>query len=369
MSSRGTYNRGVRTRGWTVLVLAAVAGVAAPAPARGASLLDEPAPSLAGVKWLSGGTPPDWKSLKGRPALLELVDPDDIVSQGLISRTVEVVARAGPTRMVAVTVTVGSGSDEGTSRGFADSGKVTWNFGRDPEGRIFAAAGRPDLPRWFLLAPDGRVTWEGSPVALDDAVLDTHLERARLWRPEEVSKPLRPAAALFASGRYGHAVKAAREAMEAVEKRRSNRLEIEEGVDRDFAAISEGVKSMAEIRLTIAARLADLRDSLDALELLEGIERGFDGSEWATKATKATEAKKALFAVKKHELEILQGRRLREILAKATPPTRRNLEKTLELLTDFIGFNVNMRVAERAEVEKKRIEKALDPKKKTSTPR
>lgn len=342
------------------IALVAATLLCAAAPARADSFLDSVPPEPTVAKWVAGEPGPSLKALKGRCMLLELLDPDDLVSDGMVSRTAEIAGRADPKELVVVSVAVGTGAHEGTARGFADRRKITWSFGIDREGATLAALGAPAVPCYLLLAPDGRTVWEGSSGDLDDATLATHLTRARLWRPAEVTKVMRPAAAAYAAGRYSEAVKLAKTAMEGVEKRTRNDLPVEGGEEKDLALIEDAVKSTAEARFVLVARLERDRDSLDCLEMLEAIETRFKGTPWEEKAK---EQRIELMVSDKHRKEIEQGRRLRDILAKGRPPTRRNLEKVLVDLDRFIEANVNMRVLERAVPERDRIDAILNPKK------
>ena len=338
------------------VALAALAAAALVPVARAESLLDRPAPALAVSKWIVGEAPPAWKSLKGSAALLELLDPDDLVSEGLVSRTAEIADRAAARRLVVASVACGAGADEAMARAFADRRKVRWPFGVDDAGRTLHAAGHPPLPRYLLLWPDGTVAWEGSPGDLDDATLAGHLERSRLWRPEEIGKAVRPAAEAFARGRYGAALREGEAAAALAAKRRAAGLPVDGSEEKDLALVVDGMKAMAEARLVRAARLAKSRDSLEALEILERMEKAFGGTPWEARAR---EAREALEADKRAMHEVQEGRRLREILEGERPPTRRNLEKTAAALRDLLKYDETLRVGDRARAELARIEKLL----------
>ncbi len=333
-----------------------VAVLLASAAARADSLLDKPAPDPAVAKWAAGEAPPSWKALDGRCALFELLDPDDLVCQGLVSRTVEIAAKAKERRLVVVSVAVGTGADEEKAREFAKRFRVSWPLGVDRRGETFFAAGNPSLPWYWLIAPDGRVVWEGSPGALDEPTLKGFLDRARLWHPDEITRLLRPAAEAFTKGKYGAAARKADEGAAEAEKRVRYGQAVEGTEAKDAALVRDGVKTIAVIRLGIAERLAKDRFSLDARDMLEAMAAGFAGSEWEGKAKEALDA---IAADKRAQAEIQAAKRLREILAAIRPLTRKNVQKALEELEGFLRLNENLRTGERARAEMARLEKIL----------
>ncbi len=326
------------------------------APALADSILDREAPVPATSMWVVGEPPPAWSALKGECVLLELTDPDELVCQGLASRTVEVVRRTRDRHLLPVSVAVGGGADDEKAREFAKRFGVTWSLGVDRKGETFFAFGAPSLPRWYLVAPDGRVMWEGSPGALDDATLSGFLDRARLWRPAEIAKTVRPAADLFVKGKFAAAAKKASEAVAEAAKRRKAGLPVEGEVEKDAALLSDGLASVARIRLAIADRLAKDRWSLEAKDMLEGIAAGFAGTEWEGKAKAALEA---LAADERAVWEILAATRLREILASVKPASRRTVEKAVDDLGTFLSQFENSRVEERARAALERLRALL----------
>ena len=324
--------------------------------ARADSFLDKPAPEPAVAKWVAGEPPPAWKALGGRCALLELFDPDDIVSLGLVSHTVEIAAKAAERKLVIVSVAVGTGAEEGKAGEFAKRFRMAWPVGVDRRGETYFAAGSPTLPRYFLIAPDGSVMWEGSPGVLDAPTLDGFLERARLWRPAEVARTMRPAAEAFTGGKYGTALKKAEEALVEFQKRSRAGLPVDGDEGKDAAVVRDAVKNLALLRLGVADRLAKDRWSLDAQEMLEAMVRSFAGTEWEGKAK---EALAAIAADKRAVAEIEATKRLREILAAARPTTRKRIEKAIAEIDEFLLTKKELRAGERAVKEKGRLEKML----------
>lgn len=321
------------------------------------SPLDRPAPEVSVAKWIAGEAPPGWKGLKGRSALLELLDPDDLVCQGLVSRTAEIAPKAAERRLVVLSVAVGTGATEARAKEFAKSFKVGWPLGIDRAGETFVAFGMPSLPRYFLLTPDGRVAWEGNSGTLDEKTLAGFLERARLWRPEEISKLLRPAADAFVRGKYALAVKKVEEVLPEVKHRQEQKQPLDGTEDRDAAVVKDAVRDIAAIRLAAADRLAKDRWSLDAREILEDLARDFAGTEHEGKAR---ERLKAIADDARAQYEILATKRLREILGKVKPLTRRNVEKAVDALGEFLTEFENLQAAERAKGERSRLQKMLE---------
>jgi hypothetical protein len=341
-----------------LLPAALVPGLLLAAPAaRADSFLDRPAPDPVVAKWVAGEAPPAWKDLAGRCALLELTDPDDLVCQGLASRTAEVAAKAGARRMVLVSVAVGSGADEGTAKEFAGRFKVTWPLGVDRKGETLMAAGMPSLPRYFLVAPDGRVLWEGSPGALDEKTLDAFAEKARIWRTAELSQRIRPAALLFVQGKYAAALRKAEEALAEVEKRKKATLPLEGTEEKDAALLKEAVRSLGEVRLVVAGRLEKDRWSLDALEMYEGMAAAFAGCDVEAKAKEALER---MAKDERAQAEILAGRKLREIVAKLKRPTRFKVRQAIEAIDNLLVPYGNLQTGERLRAERARLEKLLE---------
>jgi hypothetical protein len=326
-------------------------------PARADSMLDKPAPDPAVTKWVVGEAPPSFKALKGRCALLELTDPADLVCQGLESRTAEIAKRGASKQLLVVSVAVGEGADEEKAKEFAKQFKVTWPFGVDRKFETLSAAGMPSLPRHFLVAPDGRVLWEGSPGALDDATLDGFLDRARLWRSEEVAKAMRPAADFFVKGKHAAAVKKVQEALAEVERRKKADLPLEGTEERDGRVIVDAVSSMAAIRLLLAERLAKDRWTLEAEEAWEAVAASFAGTEWEAKAREAL----AVSAKdERGQAEVAAAKRLREILSKTHPLTRKSVQRAIEQIDVFVEGLGSLITADRARAEKQRLQKLLD---------
>ncbi len=329
------------------LLLAALPAAAADAPA--GSLLDRPAPPVSVSKWVTGTPPPSWRDLKGRLALMEVLDPGDLVSQGLVSRTAEIARGAAERGLVLFSVAVNAG--EADAKAFAGRFKVTWPLGVDDGGKTYEAAGLPPLPRYLLAAPDGTVVWEGSPAGFDDRTLATFLERARLWRPAEVARALRPAAEAFAARRYGEADRLAREARA---KAAAGSPE-----EKDADLVEDAVKFFAETRMGIAAGLAKERDTLEAVEILEGIEKGFKGSAWAERARAAREGYEA---DPRGAIEIRAGRRLRDVLQAAKGGGRRALQGAVDDLENFLKEFGNLRTGEKARAALERLRRLLEAK-------
>jgi hypothetical protein len=326
------------------------------AAARADSLLDRPAPEPVVASWTTAEPPPSLKALKGRCALVEVLDPDELVSQGLVSRTVESAARAAERKLVVLSIAVGTGADPEKAKEFAKASKITWPLGVDRKGESFFAYGMPQLPRYFLVAPDGRVAWEGSPGALDDRTLGAFLERARLWRTEEVSKGARPAAEAFVKGKYSAASRKAAEIVEDGKARKAKGHPVDEAEGKDALLVLDAVKDLATVRLAIAAGLAKERWSLDAREMLEGVAAGFAGTEHETKAREQL----ALIAGDpRAQYEITAMTRLREILSKVRPVTRHTVGKAIEAIDTFLIPYSGTQSGERARQEKGRLERLL----------
>jgi hypothetical protein len=207
------------------------------------------------------------------------------------------------------------------------------------------------------VAPDGRVLWEGSPGALTDAIVDGFLDRARLWRNDEIAKPVRAAAEAFAKGKYGVAWKKSEEALAAAAKRREKDPAAADEEEKDANLVKKGVEFIANLRLGIAAKLAKERWSIDAKELLEGLAKSCAGCPFEAKANEALEAI-ADDARAQKEIEAMV--RLREILGQVGKPTRLKVKQALTAIEDFMAPYGNLVAGERARAEKARLEKVLE---------
>jgi hypothetical protein len=338
----------------------AVLAAAAPAAAAGAGLLDRAAPELAVKAWVVGEPLPPWGKLAGRAALLELTDPDELVSQGMISRTAEIAARCKGKPILVATVCCGGGGDPGSAKALASSGKVTWSLGADDGNRVAAAYGWPSFPYYFLVLPDGKVGWQGSSGALKDEVLDDFVARTRLWRTAEIAKFVRPAAELFVKGQYGKAMALAEKGVADAARRRAAQLPVEGDEEGDLVLIRDAVAALAKVRIAQAEALAEDRESLAAQEMYLAMEAAFAGTEWEGKARAGREK---LEAHPRFALEIDASKRLREILVASSPPTRRNLEKTVEALDVFVRLYDGLVCAEKAKASRERFKDLLAPKK------
>ena len=252
---------------------------------------------------------------------------------------------------------MGKGADDELAFDFARKAHYDWAVGVDRKGATYFAAGMPGLPRHLLVAPDGRVLWEGSPGALTDPILDGFLDRSRLWRPEEIAKPVRPAAEAFAKGKYGAAWKKAEEAIAAAAKRRaSGDAAAADAEEKDAGLVRQGVEFIANLRFGIAERLAKDRWSIDAREILEGLAASCAGSPVEAKAKAALDA---IEADPRAQKEIEAMVRLREILGKVGKPTRLKVTQALSAIEDFMVPYGNLVAGERAKAEKARLERLL----------
>ena len=199
--------------------------------------------------------------------------------------------------------------------------------------------------------------WEGNPGALTNPVLDGFLDRARLWRSDEIAKPVRAAAEAFAAGKFGKAWKEAEKASAAAAKRKaSGDAAAAEAEEKDAALVREGVEFIATLRLGLAEKLAKERWSIDAKEMLEGLASACAGSPHEAKAKAALDLI-ADDARAQKEIEAMV--RLREILAKMGKPTRLKVTQALTAIEDFLGPYGNLVAGERAKAEKARLEKLL----------
>jgi hypothetical protein len=329
----------------------------AAAAASAGSLLDAPPPEPAVARWVVADAPPPLKGLRGRCVLLEITDPGDLVCQGLASRTRELARRGAGRDLAVITVATGRGGDEELAKDFAKRAQYDWPVGVDRKGETWLAWGAPNLPWCLLVAPDGRVLWEGNPGALENAVLDAFLDRARLWRPDEIAKPVRPAAEAFSKGRFGSAWKKAEEASAAAKKRLASGDASAGAEEKDAALVRDGVDFIAGIRLGIAARLAKDRHCLRAREMFEGIATSCAGTPWEAKAK---EELAKLAADKRAQAEIDSTLRLEEILAKVRPPSRVKVKQAIEAVDAFIALYDGFVSAERAREERKKLETLLE---------
>ena len=327
--------------------------------ARADSFLDREAPVPAVTQWVTGEPPPAWKELKGSCALLELLDPDELVCQGLVSLTVKVVGATKERKLLVFSVAVGTGADDEKARTFAKRFNVTWPLGVDRKGETYFGCGAPTLPRWYLVAPDGKVMWEGSPGALSAETLGGFLDRARLWRPAEIAKTVRPAADAYVKGMFSAAAKKAAAALAAARKRAKAGLRVEGDVEKDATLVADGLKAVATLRLSIADGMAKERLSLDAEDLLQSVATGFAGTEWEGKAK---EALAVMAADARAQAEILAGKKLREILASVKPNVRRTVEKAIAELDVLLATYGNLRSGERAQAAKAKLEALLSAK-------
>lgn len=252
---------------------------------------------------------------------------------------------------------MGRGADDEHARNFAEKSGYDWAVGVDRKGETYFAAGSPGLPRVFLVSPDGRVLWEGSSGALTNAVLDGFLDRARLWRSDEIEKPVRPAAEAFASGKYGAAWKKSDEALAgAAKKRARGDTAAADAEETDANLVKQGVDFIATLRLGIAEKLAKERWSIDAKELLEGLAASCAG---CPQEAKVKEALDAIARDARAQKEIEAMVRLREILGKIGKPSRLKVTQALSALDDFMTPYGNLVAGERAKAEKARLEKLL----------
>jgi len=136
--------------------------------------------------------------------------------------------------------------------------------------------GSGGIPHAYLVAPDGKVVWDGHPASLPNGTVEKLLSKTKDFYARKVVRQLKPAASAFSKGKLAEAEKLAEQVREAAS---------------DNAVIDDAkyvIGRVATVRNAWTARIErGTKDGLfaDVIEALKKIEKHFAGTRGAADAT------------------------------------------------------------------------------------
>lgn len=147
------------------------------------------------------------------------------------------------------------------------------------------------IPHAWLVAPDGKIAWEGHPGNLKDADFEEHLGKVVLVPQFSLPKELRSAQKDLNSGNYTAGLKA----LESFAKKaKPTQTEAQTAATQAM----EEVKTYGETRLKTVDELAKAREYGEAQSILKSLEKAFKGHELGDKASSTLKAWKEDKAIK-----------------------------------------------------------------------
>jgi thiol-disulfide isomerase/thioredoxin len=130
----------------------------------------EPPELAAGGTWINPADGPTLASLRGKLVLLQFAFLE-CPSCALMTPHLERWHNAyGPRGLVVLYVDNGLTDRLESAKTTVAARKIPYPFFHDPEGKTLAAYGVRAFPTAYLIAPDGKVLWEGGPIGIEAAL-------------------------------------------------------------------------------------------------------------------------------------------------------------------------------------------------------
>ena len=130
----------------------------------------EPPELAAGGTWINAADGPTLASLRGKLVLLQFAFLE-CPSCALMTPHLERWHQAyGPRGLVVLYVDNGLADRLESAKTTVAARKIAYPFFHDPEGKTLAAYGVRAFPTAYLIAPDGKVLWEGGPIGIEAAL-------------------------------------------------------------------------------------------------------------------------------------------------------------------------------------------------------
>jgi hypothetical protein len=205
-----------------------------------------------------------------------------------------------------------------------------------PEATVdgFGVSGYPSS---FLIGPDGRILWAGHPAALEDGMIEGHIEKIRLF-PGDLPAKLAPIEKATQKGKYGEALTKVTGLLNGTTLNEAERAAAEKA--------AEWIRWYGTSGLEGAAKDATAGKVYEAWQAYEALAQGFKGNEVATQAAKAVAA---ILADKDQKREVDAGKRLDKVREQAKDMDDDKAAKLYEGVADkYEGTRAGARAAELA---------------------
>jgi len=177
---------------------------ASSAQAEWAALVGKEPPAISVDAWLRAPEGETLADLRGRIILLQFWSPKEAAASEHLNELAASYSRRG-LRILALT--------EADALAGLEAGGLLFHVGRS--GTAAAAFGGGKLPYAYLVAPDGKVAWQGEATALKRDAIETLLRKVKAFPVRKVVEAVRPAAKAYAKGRLAEAETLARQAPES----------------------------------------------------------------------------------------------------------------------------------------------------------
>jgi hypothetical protein len=209
--------------------------------------------------------------------------------------------------------------------------------------------GSGGIPHAYLIAPDGKVVWDGHPASLSNGQIEKLLRKAKDFYVRKVVREVKPAAAAFSKGKLVEAEELA------------NAIKEKEGAGRESVVDAEYVLGrVAAMRVAWNHKVESGTKAglyLDVFEALGRIQKHFAGTEEARAAgTKLAELK----ANRDVKVELKASKALEKLAEQKTKAgtSDRKLDTVRKKVERFIRKYERTKAAERAEMLRNAILKA-----------
>lgn len=226
---------------------------------------------------------------------------------------------------------------------FVVANAITYSVGIAKKTEAYGSGG---IPHAYLIAPDGKVVWDGHPGQLQDGQVEKLLRKTRDFYVRKVVAEVKPAAAAFSKGKLVEAHELA------------TAIKEQEGAGREAIADAEYVLGRVEAMRTAWKRRVESGVKsglyLDVFDTLGKIQKHFAGTEEAQAATEKLAELKADPNVK---LEIKASKALDKLVAQNAKAgsSEKKLDALRKKVERFMKKYEGTKAAERAEMLRKAI--------------
>jgi hypothetical protein len=226
---------------------------------------------------------------------------------------------------------------------FVIANAITYPVGIAKKTEDYGSGG---IPHAYLIAPDGKVVWDGHPAALQNGQIEKLLRKTKDFYVRKVAPEVKPAAAAFSKGNLVEA------------HRLATAIKDKEGAGREAVADAEYVLARVDTMRTAWKRRVENGTHagryLDVFDTLGKIQKHFPGTEDAqAAATKLAELK----ADPNVKLELKASKSLDKLVQQKTKAgsNGKKLDALRKKVEKFIRKHEGTKAAERAEMLRKAI--------------
>lgn len=239
-----------------------------------------------------------------------------------------------------------SNEDAGKVGDFIVNHKITYPVGIAKKTEAYGSGG---IPHAYLIAPDGKVVWDGHPGSVPTGQIEKLLRKTKDFYVRKVAPEVKPAAAAFSKGKLAEAEKLA------------NALKEKAGAGRESVVDAEYVVARVATMRTAWNHKVESRAKaglyLDVFDTLGKIQKHFPGTEEAQAAATKLAELKADPTVK---LELKASKSLDKLVGQKAKAGKsgKKLDAVRKKVEKFITKYEGTKAAARAEMLRKAILKA-----------